>query len=77
MALKKSIKTKFGYENKAGWSKVQEEYIILPFLNGKIAFAFMESFIRAIEKLVIKDAVDWAKKTHELNLVTGSIASSN
>ena len=63
MALKKSIKTKFGYENKAGWNKVQKEYIILPFLNGKIAFVFMESFIRAIEKLVIKDVVDWANKT--------------
>lgn len=45
----KSIKHKFGYENKAGWSKVKEEKIQLPTKNGKIDFEFMEHYIDAIE----------------------------
>lgn len=47
--IQKSIKLKFGYENKAGWAKVQEEKIQLPTKNGKIDFDFMESFIAELE----------------------------
>jgi len=47
--IKKSIKLKFGYENKAGWGKVKEEKIQLPIRNKKIDFEFMESFIVKIE----------------------------
>jgi len=47
--IAKSIKFKFGYENKAGWAKVQEEKIQLPTKNGEIDFAFMESFIAQLE----------------------------
>lgn len=45
----KSIKHKFGYENKAGWDKVKQEKIQLPIKNGKIDFEFMESFIAELE----------------------------
>ncbi len=45
----KSIKFKFGYENKAGWVKVKEEKIQLPTKNGKIDFDFMENFINDLE----------------------------
>lgn len=47
--IQKSIKLKFGYENKAGWEKVKKEIIQLPTKNGKIDFAFMESFIAELE----------------------------
>lgn len=47
--IQKSIKLKFSYENKAGWEKVKEEKIQLPTKNGKIDFAFMESFIAELE----------------------------
>lgn len=47
--IEKSIKFKFGYENKAGWAKVQEEKIQLPTKNGEIDFEFMESFIAELE----------------------------
>ena len=46
---KKSIKHKFGYENKAGWTKVKIEKIQLPTKNGKIDFEFMENFIAELE----------------------------
>lgn len=45
----KSIKPKFGYENKAGWAKVKKEKIQLPTKNGKIDFEFMESFVAELE----------------------------
>lgn len=47
--IQKSIKLKFGYENKAGWEKVKKEKITLPTHNGAIDFAFMENFIAELE----------------------------
>lgn len=47
--IQKSIKLKFGYENKAGWEKVKKEKISLPTHNGAIDFAFMETFIAELE----------------------------
>lgn len=47
--LQKSIKLKFGYENKAGWEKVKREKIQLPIDKGEIDFDFMEKFIAELE----------------------------
>lgn len=58
--IQKSIKEKFGYENKAGWEKVKKESIQLPTKDGKIDFEFMELLISAVQKLVIKDVVLYA-----------------
>ncbi|MEZ9997462.1 restriction endonuclease subunit S [Vibrio lentus] len=48
-AIFKSIKLKFGYENKAGWAKVQQENILLPTKQEKPDFEFMENFIAELE----------------------------
>jgi hypothetical protein len=48
-AIFKSIKPKFGYDNKAGWSKVKQEPIQLPTKNGTIDFDFMERFVAELE----------------------------
>lgn len=48
-AIKKSIKLKFSYENKAGWEKVKNEYIQLPTKEGEIDFEFMELFVAELE----------------------------
>jgi len=62
-SLEKSIKTKFGWENKAVWSKVQNETVVLPIKEQEqIDFDFMETFISAIQKLVIKDVVLFSKQ---------------
>lgn len=61
-SLQKSIKTKFGWDNKAVWSKVQHETISLPINNKKLDYSVMETFISAIQKLVIKDVVIYADK---------------
>ena len=47
--IQKSIKLKFGYENKAGWEKVKKEKISLPTKDGNIDFAFMETFVAELE----------------------------
>ena len=62
-SLQKSIKKKFGYDNKAGWNKVKEENIFLPIDdNGEIDYKFMETYIRAIEKQCIKNVIAWKDK---------------
>ena len=53
-SIKKSIKNKFGYENKASWEKVKNETIKLPTKNGEIDFDFMEEFISELEEIKLK-----------------------
>lgn len=59
-SIQKSIKEKFGYENKAAWEKVKKEFIQLPTNNNEIDFSCMELLISAVQKLVIKDVVLYA-----------------
>lgn len=59
-SIQKSIKQKFCYEFKATWDRVQREKIYLPTKNNKPDYSTMETFIKAVEKLVIKDVVLYA-----------------
>ena len=61
-ALEKSIKMKFGWDNKAVWSKVQHELFSLPIQNHQPDYTTMNTFISAIQKLVIKDVVLYTNK---------------
>lgn len=61
-AIEKSIRQKYCYEYKAYWNKVQNDYILLPSKDNLPDFAFMQTFISAIQKLVIKDVVLYADK---------------
>ena len=61
-ALEKSIKTKFGWDNKAVWSKVQNEVISLPTKNKEPDYKIMQTLISAIQKQVIKDLVLYTDK---------------
>ncbi len=62
VAIRKSIKMKFSYELKATWERVKKETIYLPTNNGTPDYAAMETFISAVQKLVIKDVVQYADK---------------
>ena len=44
-AIEKSIREKYSYEYKAYWSKVQDEYIMLPSQNGLPDYDCMVTFI--------------------------------
>lgn len=62
-AIKKSIKRKYTYDNKAYWDKVKKEPIHLPVTQtGEIDYHFMETYIRALEKLTIQRVKDWRAK---------------
>ena len=57
--VQKAIQAKFSYENKAWWNKVKEEEIILPVdSDNQINYPLIETYIKATQKLVIKDLVD-------------------
>ena len=53
----------YSYKNKlGGWKVVQDKYIVLPVKGGKPDYDTMETFISAVQKLVIKDVVQYADK---------------
>lgn len=58
--VNKSLSYKYSWGNSVSNSKIKKEFINLPIKNGEINYKFMQNFIKAIEKLVIKDVVDFA-----------------
>ena len=54
-ALKKTIRFRFDWSNKAGWEKIKNEEILLPFLNGEIYFSYMEKYIEELEAIRIQE----------------------
>ena len=53
----------YSYKNKlGGWNVVKDKYILLPEKNGEIDFSFMHTFISALEKIAIKDAVLYTER---------------
>ena len=64
--LQKSIKGRYGYDNKATWEKVKNDFISLPITSDNhIAFDTMETFIRTVEKLCVRSVVQWKDKIIE------------
>jgi len=62
-AIAKSIKLKYTYDNKAYWEQVKEDLIVLPVTSsGSIDYHFMETYIRALEKIAIQRVKDWRDK---------------
>ncbi|GAB7111206.1 restriction endonuclease subunit S [Streptococcus sobrinus] len=55
-----SYKMKLG-----GWNIVKDKRIALPVVGDKIAFDFMEHYVKAISKLAIKDVVQYTDKRIE------------
>ena len=54
-ALQKTIRFRFDWSNKAGWEKIKNEVIALPFLNGSIYFSYMEKYIEELEALRLEE----------------------
>lgn len=53
----------YSYKNKlGGWNVVQNKYIQLPTKDGKPDYETMDILISAIQKLVIKDVVQYADR---------------
>ncbi|MGP1438764.1 MAG: restriction endonuclease subunit S, partial [Treponema sp.] len=62
LVFRNHTKGLFNYGFKFNRAIAKELLITLPFINGKLDFLFMESFIKTIEKLVIKDVIAFLDK---------------
>lgn len=62
VAFRKVAHNKFDYGNKFNRNIASNMYIQLPTSSDKLDYAQMETFIRAIEKLVIQDVVLYADR---------------
>lgn len=58
--IKKSLSHKYSWGNSVSKTKIKSDNILLPVMNGKIIYDKMQTFISAIQKLVIKDVVRYA-----------------
>ena len=53
----------YSYKNKlGGWNIVKNKYIMLPEVNGKIDFKYMDNFVSAMKKLMIRDVVQYTNR---------------
>lgn len=58
--VKKSLGHQYSWGNSISKAKIKNDNISLPTINSKISYEKMEKFIKAIQKLVIKDVVKYA-----------------
>ena len=62
-SLLKYFPLRFSYSNMASWAKIKDIKIKLPITQtGTPDYEFMETYIRALEKVVIKGVVEWKDK---------------
>ena len=55
--INKSLKHKYSWGDSISNKKIQKDKVLLPFKNNQPNYEIMETFISAIQKLVIKDVV--------------------
>ena len=60
--LYKSLKPLYTWGNSISNKKIQEDIVMLPTKNGTPDYDFMNTYIRAIHKVVIKEVVLYAEK---------------
>lgn len=54
------LKHKYNYNNMCNWSKMLQDKLLLPVLeNGQLDTTYMDTYISALKKLVIKEVVEW------------------
>ena len=70
----KSLSHKYSWGNSVSKAKIKCDKISLPVKNGSLDFAIMKTFISAIQKLVIRDVVDYSNR--KIN-ATKSVVSSH
>jgi len=61
-SIDKVIKCKYSYNNKATKIELKNTVIELPIKNNQLNYELMQTFISAVQKLVIKDVVIYANK---------------
>lgn len=64
--VRKSLSHKYSWGDSVSKAKIKGDNISLPVINEKVVYDKMQIFISAIQKLVIKDVVDYVDKKIEL-----------
>lgn len=57
------LKKKFSYNNMCSFEKIKEDVILLPSYNDKLAFDYMESYIRELEQERIRELDAYLRAT--------------
>lgn len=57
------LKKKFSYNNMCSFEKIKDDVILLPSYNDKLAFDYMESYIRELEQERIRELDAYLKAT--------------
>ena len=61
--IEKTIRPIFNRDNKATWNRIKGYKIKLPVTDDNtLDFEYMENYIRAVEKLTIKDVIEYKDK---------------
>ncbi|MDO4714892.1 MAG: restriction endonuclease subunit S [Bacteroidales bacterium] len=60
--VNKSLGHKYSWGDSVSNRKIQKDKILLPCIHGQVNFSKMDTFISAIQKLVIKDVVLYSEK---------------
>ena len=60
--IEKSLQGKYDFGNKLRASQTHDFEFLLPTKNKQVDKNFMSDFIKVIEKIVIKDLVEWTDK---------------
>lgn len=66
--VKKSLGYQYSWGNSISKAKIKNDNISLPTINSKISYEKMEKFIKAIQKLVIKDVVKYADEKIKITM---------
>ena len=61
----KSLSSKYSWGNSISNKKIQTDFVILPITNNIPDYPMMETLISAVQKLVIKDVVEYADRKIE------------
>jgi len=64
--IQKSLTHKYSWDNSISNSKIQKDKITIPMRDENVDYQLMENVISAIQKLVIKDTVDYLE--HQISL---------
>lgn len=70
----KSLAHKYSWRDSVSKTKIKKDKLFLPTINGKPDYELMERIIKTVQKLVVKDVVQYADKkiTATKNIVSNS-----
>ena len=57
--INNSLKHKYSWGDSVSKAKIQNDKILLPTKNNKPDYDFIEMYMKAMEKIVLRDVINW------------------